>query len=246
MIVPGPTACPCCGSQKLAKIGEDITETLEVIPRRWKVIQYVREKFTCRNCEGISQPPAPFHMISRGHVGPNLLAMVLHDKFALHQPLNRQSEAYAREGIDLSLSTLADHVGSCTALLAPMAYLIRAHVFRGIRIHGDDTTVPLLAKGKTVTARLWTYVRDDAPFGGADPPAAVYYFSRDAAANTPSGTWPITAASSRPTPMPGSTGFMNLAASRHLSPKRRVGPMVAGSFSFSPILSARPATKSLP
>ena len=179
VIVPGPAECPCCGSARLAKIGEDVTETLEVIPRQWKVIQYVREKFTCRDCEGISQPPAPFHVISRGHVGPNLLAMVLHDKFALHQPLNRQSEAYAREGIDLSLSTLADHVGSCTALLAQMADLIRAHVFRGMRIHGDDTTVPLLAKGKTVTARLWTYVRDDAPFGGTDPPAAVYYFSRD-------------------------------------------------------------------
>lgn len=181
VIVPGPAACSCCGSQRLAKIGEDVTETLEVIPRQWKVIQYVREKFTCRDCEGISQPPAPFHVISRGHVGPNLLAMVLHDKFALHQPLNRQSEAYAREGIDLSLSTLADHVGSCTALLAPLADLIRAHVFRGMRIHGDDTTVPLLAKGKTVTARLWTYVRDDAPFGGTDPPAAVYFFSRDRA-----------------------------------------------------------------
>jgi len=179
VIVPGPAECSCCGSTRLAKIGEDVTETLEVIPRQWKVIQYVREKFTCRDCEGISQPPAPFHVISRGHVGPNLLAMVLHDKFALHQPLNRQSEAYAREGIDLSLSTLADHVGSAAALLAPIADLIRAHVFRGERIHGDDTTVPLLAKGKTVTARLWTYVRDDAPFGGTDPPAAVYFFSRD-------------------------------------------------------------------
>lgn len=185
VIVPGPAECSCCGSTRLAKIGEDVTETLEVIPRQWKVIQYVREKFTCRDCEGISQPPAPFHVISRGHVGPNLLAMVLHDKFALHQPLNRQSEAYAREGIDLSLSTLADHVGSCAALLAPIAELIRAHVFRGERIHGDDTTVPLLAKGKTVKARLWTYVRDDAPFGGTDPPAAVYYFSRDRAGEHP-------------------------------------------------------------
>jgi len=181
VIVPGPRECPCCGSARLAKIGEDITETLEVIPRQWKVIQHVREKFTCRDCESISQPPAPFHVISRGHVGPNLLAMVLHDKFALHQPLNRQSEAYAREGIDLSLSTLADHVGSCAALLAPVVELIRAHVFRGERIHGDDTPVPLLAKGKTVKARLWTYVRDDAPFGGKDPPAAVYFFSRDRA-----------------------------------------------------------------
>ena len=105
--------------------------------------------------------------------------MVLHNKFALHQPLNRQSEAYAREGVELPLSTLADDVGSCAAVLSPLADLIRAHVFRGERIHGDDTPVPLLAKGKTVKARLWVYVRDDKPFGGTDPPAAVYFFSRD-------------------------------------------------------------------
>ena len=185
VIVPGPTECPCCGSTKLAKIGEDITETLEVIPRQWKVIQYVREKFTCRACEKISQPPAPFHVISRGRAGPNLLAMVLHNKFALHQPLNRQSETYAREGIDLPLSTLADDVGSCAAVLAPLADLIRAHVFRGERIHGDDTPVPLLAKGKTATARLWGYVRDDKPFGGPAPPAAVYFFSRDRVGDHP-------------------------------------------------------------
>jgi transposase len=179
VIVPGPTECPCCGSTKLAKIGEDITETLEVIPRQWKVIQHVREKFTCRSCEKISQPPAPFHEISRGRAGPNLLAMILHNKFALHQPLNRQSDTYAREGIDLPLSTLADDVGACAAMLSPLADLIRAHVFRGERIHGDDTPVPLLAKGKTATARLWVYVRDDKPFGGPAPPAAVYFFSRD-------------------------------------------------------------------
>ena len=185
VIVPGPTECPCCGSTKLAKIGEDITETLEVIPRQWKVIQVVREKFTCRVCEKISQPPAPFHVISRGRAGPNLLAMVLHNKFALHQPLNRQSETYAREGIDLPLSTLADDVGSCAAVLAPLADLIRAHVFRGERIHGDDTPVSLLAKGKTATARLWVYVRDDKPFGGPAPPAAVYFFSRDRVGDHP-------------------------------------------------------------
>ena len=179
VVVPGPSACACCGSTKLAKLGEDITETLESIPRQWKVIQHVREKFTCRNCEKISQAPAPFHVIARGRVGPNLLAMILTNKFALHQPLNRQSEAYAREGIDLPLSTLADDVGACAAVLSPLADLIRAHVLRAERIHGDDTPVPLLAKGKTIKARLWTYVRDDKPFGGSDPPAAVYFFSRN-------------------------------------------------------------------
>jgi transposase len=179
VIVPGPTTCSCCGSSKLAKLGEDITETLEVVPRQWKVIQYVREKFTCRTCEAISQAPAPFHVISRGRSGANLLAMVLYGKFGLHQPLNRQSTEYAKEGIDLPLSTLADHVGSCAAVLQPLVELIRAHVFAGERIHGDETPVKLLAKTKCHQARLWTYVRDDRPFGGRDPPAAIYYFSRD-------------------------------------------------------------------
>lgn len=185
VIVPGPMACACCGSERLCKLGEDVTETLDVIPRQWKVIQYVREKFTCRECEKISQAPAPFHTISRGHAGPNLLAMVLYNKFAQHQPLNRQSEAYAREGIDLPLSTLADEVGACALLLAPLADRIKSHVFQAARIHGDDTPVPLLAKGKTIQARLWVYVRDDQPFGGPDPPAAAYFFSRDRTGDHP-------------------------------------------------------------
>src|SRR6202140_4123942 len=185
IVIAAPESCPCCGSTKLAKLGEDITETLEVIPRQWKVIQHVREKFTCRACEKITQAPAPFHVIARGHAGPSLLAMILYEKFALHQPLNRQSDAYAREGIDLPLSTLADHVGACTAVLLPLADLIRAHVFKAARIHGDETPVPLLAKGKTIKARLWVYVRDDKPFGGPDPPAAVYFFSRDRAGEHP-------------------------------------------------------------
>jgi transposase len=185
VIVPGPTACACCGSMRLAKLGEDITETLEVIPRQWKVIQHIREKFTCRVCEKISQAPAPFHVIARGRAGPSLLAMILYAKFALHQPLNRQNEAYAREGVDLPLSTLADDVGACAAVLRPLADLIGAHVFAAARIHGDDTPVPLLAKGKTIQARLWTYVRDDRPFSGPDPPAAVYFFSRDRSGNHP-------------------------------------------------------------
>jgi transposase len=178
VVLPGPTACPCCGGA-LAKLGETITETLEVIPRQWKVVQTVREKFTCRACETITQPPAPFHPISRGRAGPNLLAMVLDAKFANHLPLNRQSETYAREGIDLDVSTLADWVGACTATLAPLFTLIQAHVMAAERLHGDDTTVPVLSKGKTITARLWTYVRDDRPFGGPAPPAAIFYYSRD-------------------------------------------------------------------
>jgi transposase len=184
VVLPSPTACPCCGG-RLAKLGESITETLEVIPRQWKVIQTVREKWSCRSCETITQPPAPFHPIARGRAGPHLLAMVLTDKFADHLPLNRQSDACAREGIELDVSTLADWVGACAAALAPLVTLIRAHVMAAKRIHGDDTTVPVLAKGKTITGRLWTYVRDDRPFAGPAPPAAVFFYSRDRTAEHP-------------------------------------------------------------
>jgi len=124
VVVPGPASCSCCGGAHLAKLGEDVTETLEVIPRQWKVIQTVREKFTCRDCEAISQPPAPFHAIPRGSAGPNLLAMVLFEKFGQHQPLNRQAERYAREGVEIPLSTLADHVGSASFALMPLFKLI--------------------------------------------------------------------------------------------------------------------------
>jgi transposase len=179
VIVPAPEACPCCGSAKLSKLGEDITETLEVVPRQWKVIQTVRERFSCRECETITQPPAPFHVTPRGFAGPNLLAMTLFEKFGQHQPLNRQSERYAREGVDLSLSTLADQVGACASALRPLHALIEGHVLAAERLHGDDTTAPILAKGKTETGRVWTYVRDDRPFGAKDPPAALFYASRD-------------------------------------------------------------------
>lgn len=179
VVIAAPTSCPCCGSMKLSKLGEDVTETLEVVPRSWKVIQTVREKFTCRACEMITQPPAPYHVTPRGFVGPNLLAMVLFEKFGQHQPLNRQSERYLREGIDLSVSTLADQVGAATVALAPLHDLIARHAMAAQRLHADDTTVPILAKGKTDTGRIWTYVRDDRPFGGADPPAALYFASRD-------------------------------------------------------------------
>ena len=185
VVIAGPTSCPCCGSHKLSKLGEDVTETLEVVPRTWKVIQTVRERFSCRECEAITQPPAPFHPIPRGLAGPSLLAMILFEKFGQHQPLNRQSERFRCEGVDLSLSTLADHVGACASVLAPLHALIEAHVFAAERLHGDDTTVPILAKGKTATGRIWVYVRDDRPFGGQGPPAALFYASRDRTAENP-------------------------------------------------------------
>jgi transposase len=187
VIVPGPAACTCCGGARLSKLGEDVTETLEVIPRRWKVIQHVREKFSCRDCETISQAPAPFHVVRRGWAGPNLLAMIAFEKFGQHQPLNRQAERYAREGVAISLSTMADQVGACCAVLEPLFRCLEAHVFAAERLHGDDTTVPVLAKGGTDIARSWIYVRDDRPFAGSAPPAAVFYYSRDRGGAHPQG-----------------------------------------------------------
>ena len=184
IVYPSPSACPCCGGA-LHKLGEDMTESLELVPRQWKVIQHVREKFSCRTCETITQPPAPFHPIARGRAGPGLLAHVLFAKFGLHLPLNRQSATYAREGIDLDVSTLADWVGACAATLMPLILLIRAYVFAAERIHADETTVKVQAKGECRTGRLWAYVRDDQPFGGLDPPAAAYFYSADRAAIHP-------------------------------------------------------------
>ena len=179
VVVPAPCSCPACGGTRLSKLGEDVTETLEVIPRQWKVIQTVREKFSCRDCEQITQPPAPFHVVPRGWAGPSFLAMLLFEKYGQHQPLNRQADRFAREGVPLSLSTLADQVGAATVALMPLYRRIEAHVLAGERVHGDDTTVPVLAKGKTDTGRLWVYVRDDAPVAGPAPPAALFHYSRD-------------------------------------------------------------------
>eukprot|EP01037_Dinobryon_pediforme_P001367 gene1367-1385_t len=164
VLVPGPVACACCGGTRLSKLGEDITETLEVVPRSWKVIQHAREKFSCRDCERISQPPAPSASTSRSTAKPN-----------------------ATVARAFSLSTLADQVGACTTVLMPLFYRLQAHVMAAERLHGDDTTVPVLARGKTDIARLWTYVRDDRPFGGPAPPGAVFHYSHDRGGEHPQG-----------------------------------------------------------
>lgn len=179
VVIDPPTSCACCGGTRLRKLGEDVTRTLECVPRKWKVVETVREKFSCRDCEKISQAPAPFHAVPRGWAGPSLLAMIMFEKFGQHQPLNRQCERYVLEGVPIALSTMADAVGSVSTALEPLLRRVEAHVLAGERLHGDDTTVPVLAKGKTVTGRCWVYVRDDRPFGGAGPPAAVFYYSRD-------------------------------------------------------------------
>jgi transposase len=179
VVIDPPTACECCGGNRLRKLGEDVTRTLETQPRQWKVIETVREKFTCRDCEKITQAPAPFHVIARGWAGPSLLAMIVFEKFGQHQPLNRQAERYALEGVPIALSTMADAVGSVGAALDPLRRLVEAHVMAAERLHADDTTVPVLAEGKTDTGRCWVYLRDDRPFGGTGPPAAMFYYSRD-------------------------------------------------------------------
>jgi Transposase and inactivated derivatives len=178
LVHPAPSSCPCCGGM-LRKLGEDVTETLEYVPARWKVISHVREKFSCRTCEAIAQPPAPSHPIARGRAGPHLLAQVLFAKYRAHLPLNRQSDIYAKEGVDLDVSTLADWVGACAATLMPLVNAIEKHVLAAERIHADDTTVPVLARGECTTGRLWAYVRDDQPFGGEAAPAALFHYSPD-------------------------------------------------------------------
>ncbi len=178
VVEPAPSACPCCGGA-LHKLGEDVTETLERIPAQWRVIQHVREKFSCRTCQAITQPPAPFHAIARGRAGAGLLAEVVFNKFGLHLPLHRQSGRFAAEGVEVDVSTLADWVGAVSVALQPLVAAITDHARAGPRVHVDDTPVPVLAKGKTKTGRLWTMVRDDRPFGGADPPAAAYFYSPD-------------------------------------------------------------------
>jgi transposase len=178
MLYPAPSACPRCGGP-VRKLGEVVTESLERVPASWCVIQHVREKVSCRSCTAIAEAPAPFHPIARGRAGPHLLADVVVSKYGLHLPLHRQSERFAREGVAIEVSTLADWVGAVAISLKPLVEAIEAHVLAASRLHADDTPVPVLAKGKTRTGRLWTMVRDDRPFGGCDPPAAAYFYSPD-------------------------------------------------------------------
>ncbi len=179
VVIPAPDVCPCCGSDDLSHLPASITETLEKVPARHKVIRTVREKVSCRRCEAISQPPAPFHVTPRGMFGPHFLASLVFQKYGLHQPLNSQRDRLEGEGIPLSLSTLADQIGAVSVAVKPLFLLLEAHVLAAGRLHADDTTVPLLAKYKTDIARIWDYVRDDRPFGGLSPPAVLCYYSRN-------------------------------------------------------------------
>src|SRR3954453_4063035 len=169
---PAEQGCPACGAE-LNKLGEDISEVLEWIPVSFKVIRHVRPKMSCTKCDAIVQAEAPSRPIARGMAGPGLLAHVLVSKYADHVPLCRQSEIYARQGVELERSTLADWVGSTSKLLEPLNEALRQHVISGSKLHADDTPGPVLepGKGRTRTGRLWTYVRDDRPAGQVIPPA---------------------------------------------------------------------------
>ena len=175
-----PAACPACGGQ-VRVLGQDNSEVLEYVPGHFKVIEHVRPKVSCRCCEAIHQAPPPDLPIERGRPGPGLLAHVLIGKYCDHLPLYRQAEIYAREGIDLSRSTMAGWVGRASFELRPLVMAIGAHVFSADKIHGDDTPVSVLAPGtgRTKTGRLWVYVRDDRASVGTAPPAAFYCYSVD-------------------------------------------------------------------
>jgi transposase len=176
-----PPACVCCGGKVLRKIADDLTEVLEYVPSSFKVMQHVRPKLSCRDCETIVQAALPSFPIERGRPGPGLLAHVAVSKYADGLPLHRQSVIYARQGVDLDRSTMADWMGSAAALLRPLVEAIRQHVCAGPVLHADDTTVPVLAPGlgRTRTGRLWAAVRDERTWAGAAPPAAFYCYSPD-------------------------------------------------------------------
>jgi transposase len=177
---PSPCTCPTCGGA-LRKIGDEVTETLDYVPGRFKVIRHIRAKLSCRACDMVVAAPAPDHAIARGRAGAGLLAHIVVSKYDDHLPLYRQAEIFARDGINLETSTLSGWVGATAAALKPLVDALAAEVLTGDTLHVDDTPVPVLAPGtgKTKTGRLWTYVRDERPFVGSRPPAALFFYSPD-------------------------------------------------------------------
>jgi transposase len=181
-----PCACPACGGD-LRPIGTAVTETLEYVPGQFKVIRHSRDKLSCRACDTVVEAPVPDHAISRGRAGAALLSHLLVSKYADHLPLYRQAEIYARAGVELETSTLSGWVGASEEALRPLTEALKAEVMASETLHGDDTTVPVLSPGlgRTRTGRLWVYVRDERPHGGARPPAAIYFYSPDRKAERP-------------------------------------------------------------
>ena len=178
---PGACVCPACGSQRLRKIADEEREVLEYVPSHFKVVVHQRPKLTCRDCEAITQPPMPSLPIARGRPGPGLIAHVLVSKYCDHLPLNRQSDIYAREGVDLGRSTMADWVGRAAWLVGPVAQAIGDYARAGPAVHADDTPIPVQDPGRDRTrkGRLWVVVRDERTWGSSNPPAAYYRYSPD-------------------------------------------------------------------
>jgi transposase len=172
--------CPHCGGA-LRRIGEEVSETLDYVPGRFKVIRHVREKLSCRACDTVIAAPAPDHAIARGRAGAGLLAHIAISKYDDHLPLYRQAEIFARAGVELETSTLSGWIGATVAALNPLVDTLAIEVMASDTLHVDDTPVPVLAPGtgKTKTGRLWTYVRDERPFAGTRPPAALFFYSAD-------------------------------------------------------------------
>jgi transposase len=177
---PDSDCCPDCGGG-LRQFGNDVSEQLEYVPESFKVIRHVRPKFACTGCDRVVEAPAPSRPIERGLAAPSLLAHVIVSKYADHLPLFRQSEIYARQGVEISRSTMAGWVGAASDLLGPLVDAIGKHVFAGRKLHADDTPMPVLApgNGKTKTGRLWTYVRDDRPASEQAAPAVWFAYSED-------------------------------------------------------------------
>src|SRR5215210_1239117 len=173
-------ACPGCGAA-MRKIGEDVAEILDYVPARFRVIQHVRPKLACPACERIAQVEAPSRPIARGLAGAGLLAHVLVSKYCDHLPLYRQAQIYAREGVDLERSTMAEWVAGCFRLVDPLVEALARYVMTAQKLHADDTPVPVLdpGRGRTKTGRLWTYVRDDRPAGSKDAPAVLFRYAPD-------------------------------------------------------------------
>ncbi|MGA8709492.1 MAG: IS66 family transposase [Steroidobacteraceae bacterium] len=176
----GSCNCPECGGA-LRALGEDCSEMLEYVPEHWKVIKHVRPKYSCSACQKIVQAAAPSRPIERSYAGPGLLAHVLISKYCDHLPYYRQSQIYARDGVELERSTLADWGGAASALLDPLLAAIEDYVMAAQKLHADDTPIPVLAPGtgKTKSGRLWAYLRDDRPAGSTDPPAVLFRYSPD-------------------------------------------------------------------
>jgi len=173
--------CSACGGARLRRSGETVTEVLDYVPASFRVVRHVQPRYLCLNCDAVVTAEMPSLPIERGKPGPGLVAHVLVAKFCDHLPLYRQSEIYAREGVEIARSTMADWVGRTAALMEPLVAAVRAHVFAGTRLHGDDTPVPVLdpGRGRTKQGRLWTYMRDERPWASAAPPAVCYLYSGD-------------------------------------------------------------------